>query len=400
MDLQRSPRTLLLRERVPRLCRLRRADVDVLLAHHGAHVEVVPTGERGRYRITPTGHAGILTTPNCRLVLRPKIPLSNLFYLIDPHYPFSADHDVAQANPGTEALGFLALRLARLMAERVAAGLHRGYAERAEEGTVLQGRLDVTAQLRSGSPRKDRLHCRYEEFTADVLCNQVPKAVAEQVLASPLVDERVRAALRQALAGFEGVRPVPLGPDSFRLAAPGRLAEPYRALIDVCRLLYEGLCPQADAGPTRCPAFLVNMERVFETYVTRGVVEGLAASAALEVVVQPWMAACEPVPGQPDLYVRPDVLIRRDGRPEVVLDAKWKDVETAWADEADLYQVLAYGTALGTSRCILVYPGRRTQAWSYRMAGAPVTLELRTVRVVGPAERCRRSLGRLVRALA
>ena len=49
-----------------------------------------------------------------------------------------------------EALDFFAGQLACRMAQRVRAGLHRGYRERRESGPALRGRLDVAAQLREG----------------------------------------------------------------------------------------------------------------------------------------------------------------------------------------------------------------------------------------------------------
>lgn len=393
------PRTILLRERVPRECRLSRADVDLLLAEHHPHVEVVPTTRRGRYRLTPTGHVGTIVLPTRRLVIRPKIPLANLFHLLDPANPPPVIDDRAETVLGTEALNFLAGRLARLLAERTAAGLHRGYAERSERGAFLQGRLDVAAQVRDGGARKDALHCRYEEFTADVPCNRVPKAVAELVLRSPLAGERARSAVRQALGGFDGIQAAALGPDSFAEVEPGRLTETYRPLLDLCRLLADGLAPAGCEGATVCPAFLLDMERVFEGYVTRGIVEAFAGRGRYRVDVQPRHVANRPVAGQPDIHLRPDVVLARDGRPEVVVDAKWKDLAGAAVVTDDIYQVLAYCTALGVSRGTLVYPGRRDRAWDYEMIGTPIRLTVRTVRVVGDREACARSLRRLGRAL-
>lgn len=393
------PRTILLRERVPRECRLSRADVDLLLAEHHPHVEVVPTTRRGRYRLTPTGHVGTIVLPTRRLVIRPKIPLANLFHLLDPANPPPVIDDRAETVLGTEALNFLAGRLARLLAERTAAGLHRGYAERSERGAFLQGRLDVAAQVRDGGARKDALHCRYEEFTADVPCNRVPKAVAELVLRSPLAGERARSAVRQALGGFDGIQAAALGPDSFAEVEPGRLTETYRPLLDLCRLLADGLAPAGCEGATVCPAFLLDMERVFEGYVTRGIVEAFAGRGRYRVDVQPRHVANRPVAGQPDIHLRPDVVLARDGRPEVVVDAKWKDLAGAAVVTDDIYQVLAYCTALGVSRGTLVYPGRRDRAWDYEMIGTPIRLTVRTVRVVGDREACARLLRRLGRAL-
>src|SRR5689334_13724119 len=115
MDPMSAPRTIFLRERVPRECRLSRADVDLLLADHRPHVEVVPTHQRDRYRLTPTGHVGTIVLPTRRLVIRPKVPLVNLFHLLDPTIAPPVIDDRAETVIGTEALDFLAGRLAALL---------------------------------------------------------------------------------------------------------------------------------------------------------------------------------------------------------------------------------------------------------------------------------------------
>ncbi len=394
-----APRTLLLTERVSRECRLSAADVRYLLDRHRGHVEVAPTGRRRRYRLTALGHVGVIVAPSCRLVIRPKVPLQNLFDLLDPDAEVSVTEDRASLVPGSAALHFLASRLALLLAERAAAGLHRGYAERAQQGPFLQGRIDVPAQLQGGAGRKDVIHSRYEDFTADVPCNQVPRATAERVLRSPLLGEEVRAALRLALQGYESVTAGPLGPDSFGATAPDRLTEAYRPLLDVCRLLAEGLDPGGAAGAASCPAFLLDMERVFEQYVTRGVQRAFAGRPAYSVAVQPRFVASRPVAGQPDVEMQPDVTVGRGGQTVLVVDAKWKRLKGAPLVTEDLYQVLAYCTALGAGRAVLVYPGRRDRAWEYALTRAPVIVVVRTLRVVGPRDALRRSLRRLGRAL-
>src|SRR5437763_1111995 len=132
-------RTVVLTERVPHVCRLAPADVEFLLRHYRGRVEVVPAGRR-RYRLTSAGYAGTLVAPTCRLVIRPKVPLDNLFALLDPAAPLPSADDHVTPVPGAEALEFLAARLAQWMRERAAAGLHRAYAEHAEQGPFLQGR--------------------------------------------------------------------------------------------------------------------------------------------------------------------------------------------------------------------------------------------------------------------
>jgi 5-methylcytosine-specific restriction enzyme subunit McrC len=392
-------RTIKLRERVTRECRLPPADVAHLLGEHRAHVEVAPTGRRHCYRLTPTGHVGTIVGPSCRLVILPKIPLANLLHLLEPDAPLLPVDDRATAAPGDALLEFLAGRLAQLLAERAAAGLHRAYAERTGQGPFLQGRLDLPAQLRDPTGRRDRLHCRYEDFTIDVPCNQVPRATAELVLQSPLVGAEVRTVLARMIQPLAGVTLLPLGPDLFQAAGPNPLTEAYRPLLDLCRLLADSLSADPTAGRTPGPAFLLNMERVFERYVTRGVVGAFPPGGRHDVAVQPLHLANQPIAGQPDIPVRPDLTINRAGRPVLVVDAKWKRLAGSPLVTEDVYQVLAYCTALGAEQAVLVYPGRRDRTWEYRLAHSPVRVTIRTLKVVGSRAECVRSVQRLGRAL-
>ena len=292
-----------------------------------------------------------------------------------------------------EVLDFLAGRLARLLAERSAAGLRRGYRERAEAGPFLHGRIDVPAQLREGPGRKDRLHGLRDDFTADVACNRAPRATAERLLASALLGERVREALRAALRGFDEVRSGPLTPEVFAAAAADRQAEGYGPLLDLCRLLADALGPTDAAGTTACPAFLLDMERVFERYVTRGVLAAFADADG-------WTAAPQETHEvAAGLEMRPDVMVRRAGQPTLVVDAKWKRPVGA-PSPADLYQMLAYCTGLGVGRAVLVYPGRRDGVRIYALRNAPIRVEMRTLRVVGDAAECRRSWKRMGKDVA
>jgi 5-methylcytosine-specific restriction enzyme subunit McrC len=385
-------RTLWLTERVPTECRLSSADVAFLLAEHRGHLELLPTGRRQRYRLRPLGHVGVIVAPSCRLVIRPKIPVRNLFHLLDPTAPLPATPDQVTPAPDGDLLDFLAGQLAQRLTERATTGLHREYAERAEQGPFLHGRLDVSAQLRDAPGRKEQLHSHYDDFTADVPCNQVPKATAEWLIRSPLLGETVRGALLQALQGFDGVRSVPLDLSAAMMDA---VREEYRPLLDLCRLLAEGLRPGNAAGAMPGPAFLLDMERVFERYVTRGVEEALAGRDRLVLSVQPLYVANRPMPGQPDVEMRPDVMIHRDGRAALLVDAKWKRLPKNALVTSDLYQMLAYGTALGVPRAALVYPGRRDRVWNYELGDRPVRVEVHVLRVAGDVEACARSLRRL-----
>src|SRR5262245_51536352 len=97
-------RTYQLIEREATICRLARAEADFLLAEHRAHVELTPSDRRGWYRLTPGGYVGTILTPTCRFLLRPKIPVTNLFHLLDPAAVSAAVDDATTPEPGDPLL--------------------------------------------------------------------------------------------------------------------------------------------------------------------------------------------------------------------------------------------------------------------------------------------------------
>lgn len=391
-------RTLILTERRPYIARLAPGDVAFLLEHHRGRLEVLPTGRRDRYRLTALGCVGVLVTPTCRFVIRPKISLVNVFAMLDPLAAFPIQSDRIAAEKGTEALEFLAGQLARRMAERVATGLHSAYRQRSEQGTVLHGSLDLTTQLREAPGRKDQLHSQYDELSIDLPCNRVVKATAEMLSASSLLSAEVRAALRQALAGFEGISSVPLSTRLWDEFNAGPLPTEYRPMLDLCRLLADSLALNDAAGNMPAPSFLLDLERIFEMHVARGIAEAFARCPNCRVGVQVTHTVSEPAVDQPDITMRPDLTIDRDGRTVLAIDAKWKRLSRN-AETTDLYQVLAYGTALGAEGVVLVYPGRRWSIREYRLARSPLRLMICTLPVGGTRAACVRSVRRLARAL-
>ena len=87
----------------------------------------------------------------------------------------------------------------------------------------------------------------------------------------------------------------------------------------------------------------------------------------------------------------------------LAIDAKWKRLDGSPLVTPDVYQMLAYCTALGVRHGVLVYPGGRNRTWEYRLNAAPVTLTVRQLHVVGTGTALNAAvvgLARLLRRLA
>jgi 5-methylcytosine-specific restriction enzyme subunit McrC len=376
MTADSDDRTLLLTERVPATVRLSEASAHQLMTRWRHVVSLVPL-RHDTYRLTPRGYVGVLPTPDVRLIIRPKIPLRNVFFMLDPTEPIRSAPDSSEAEPASMVFDFLASYFVRLLAERLAAGLHRDYVSRDESGPFLRGRLDVPAQMRE--TQLARLHCTHDDFTLDIPCNQALVATAERLLQSNLCGAANRVAIREVLANFTGIQRVAgiLNPPAPREYVP---------LLELCQLLDNALRPGEFSGPRHGPAFLLDLGRAFERFIATA----LKGVPGLALQIQPTLSTG----GSRGLTLRPDLVIEQGGMPPIVADTKWKRKIAA---PADIYQVVTYATALNASRAVLIYPSQRNARHEWTVG--PIRVEALQLNVAGNAKNCRRSLRYFIREL-
>jgi len=128
-----------------------------------------------------------------------------------------------------------------------------------------------------------------------------------------------------------------------------RLNRHYEPALRLARLLFENLALHDQRGRTRASAFLVDMNKLFERFVTERLRRALRGR--LEVRSEPPVYLAE---GR-NVLMKPDLEFRRNGRAVFVADTKYKLTGDAAARSADYYQMLAYTTALDVPAGLLIY---------------------------------------------
>ncbi len=356
---------------------LPRAVAAVLAERYSHLVEVRPTFARRRYALTARGYVGFLRLNEVTIEFRPKWPWAMVGPLFDPVNPdregggdFQNTH--GPGGPGSPGLlDLFAHRLAALMFDRAAVGLHRGYVERTVCEPTVRGRIDLPTHTRTPWKHPGLFDQLVDDLSPDVPANRWPKAAATELARTPGLSQATREALERALAAFAevGDDPVPAAHrDAIRASAPAD----YRELLDWCGLL--------DAGEV-----LVSLERAFEVYATR---------LFREAVGERNLRVQQPIHLTP-VALTPDLVVRRGDTPVSVWDAKWKRPDPA---AADLHQALAYAALLVVADCGLVYPGRRFRLETLRAAGSAVAVHLLRLPLTDDPARLRRIAVRLRRA--
>ena len=167
----------------------------------------------GEYDVIAGSVVGTVVLPALRLLIRPKVGLRNLFFLLGygagltswapPQFPYQQEPDFLRA---------VAWVFEAEVRRALARGVVRGYQHREETLATLRGRLDVTVQLRRRQGRPFPLDCRFEEYTEDVTLNRVLKAASERLLNVPGIDLEPARRLRAHGRAFSEVTSVAFAP--------------------------------------------------------------------------------------------------------------------------------------------------------------------------------------------
>ena len=162
----------------------------------------------------------------------------------------------------------------------------------------------------------------------------------------PAVDRR---RLLQQVVSLEDVSDAPAQPDDLDRISITRLNAHYEPALRLARLLLQNLTLVDQRGVTTASSFLVDMNKLFERFVTERLRRALLGR--LEVRSQGSVYLGE----KSRVRMQPDLEFRRRGSPVYVADIKYKLTADAVARNADYYQLLAYTTALDLPEGILIY---------------------------------------------
>lgn len=272
---------------------------------------------------------------------------------------------------------YLVPALAHAFAEQAERALEEGllqdYVEVDDSLTVLRGRLREQDQLRQRFGIALPLLVRFDDHTADIAENQLILAAAELLLRVPGVTQRTRARLRRLRQILADVTPPTRGTMLPRWA-PTRLNARYHVALWLAELILRGNAVDQAPGNVRLNGFLVDMAKVYEDFLTATLTDAFRDHGG-------WCRSQDRhhLDVQDLIAIRPDLVWYLNGKPAAVIDAKYKAEKPAGFPDADLYQMLAYCTALDLPDGHLVYAKGNATELTHVVRHATVTIHAHTV---------------------
>ena len=312
-------------------------------------VALALTDEPGLYSLTAQNMVGTLVVDDLRILIRPKIRPENLFLLLEVGLPPKAwRQESFDYTTSTDLLPSVIAFFARTLANTLARGLLRSYRPEEERLIALRGRIDVASQFRqAGAPLP--VACRYDEYTPDIFENRYVKAAANLAVRVPGVKAEDRRRLLRQVAALEDVSDSSVRAEDLDRLLFTRLNSHYEPALRLARLLLSNLTLLDQSGDRSASSFLVDMNRLFEDFVTHRLRRALRGRLELRSQFDTHLGLRRQVP------IRPDLVFRSRGKEVYVADIKYKLTVDARARTSDYYQLLAYTTALDLPEGVLIY---------------------------------------------
>jgi 5-methylcytosine-specific restriction enzyme subunit McrC len=312
-------------------------------------VDVFPLGA-ARWRLTPGDRVGAVRVGGVDLVVEPKVGPKGLMFLLgyakDPGF---RPEDV-EGTERDDLLPVLAESLARQVERATAKGVLQGYVTMEEALPLVRGRIRAADQMARWPGMLLPIEVTYDEFSPDIAENRILRSAVRRMMAVPRVRRDVRRRLGHLDGRLDGVTPLASG-QPLPIWRSSRLNERYLPALRLAEIVLRHLSIDVAPAGAVIAGFVVNMAKVFEDFVTTALKE-----------------ATEAIPGRTEgqhdvdlaldrgVPMRPDVVHLAGGRPQAVFDAKYKiERDNRGVPNADIYQMLAYCTALQLWRGYLVY---------------------------------------------
>ncbi|WP_301851127.1 McrC family protein [Rhodococcus pyridinivorans] len=341
-------------------------------------VEVRPTGS-GAWTLLPRKRVGAVRVNDLQVQVTPKdrVGLTRLLFLLgyaanpgflDPHYE---DVD-AEEHPDLWAV--LAESLARITDRALTHGVLQGYRTVDEAARTVRGRIRIGDQIACRPGLMLPLEITYDDYTVDTAENRILRTALRRMLAVPGLTGSARARLAHLDSRLDGVEVIPRG-IPIPSWQPSRLNVRYQPALRLAQVILRHCSAEAGPGDTHVAAFVVEMWKVFEDFVTVALRESLARNYPGQTESQYVSYLDVTDAGSSVVRLETDVVHLVNLKPRLIFDAKYKVASRGGRyPNADHYQMLAYCTALNLPTAWLVYAGGAGEPTPRRIINTSITV--------------------------
>ncbi|WP_157762163.1 McrC family protein [Nocardia yamanashiensis] len=352
----------------PRLIALTNDQLNALRALKCVEITARPSGD---YSVKALRKVGSIKVGSLQLTIRPKITELQriLFFIGYSSNPAIWRDEFVRLEKSDGLYPAVAESFVRLADKAIERGVGRGYRATTDSIPMLRGRIRFREQLTRNYGLPLPIAVEYDDYTMDTVDNQLLLLATLRLLALPDIRPEVRRRLSRIRVTLDDVTLVSKSHPHPKVTL-SRINTRYHDALRLAQVILDNSSFDQGVGSLAVSGFLFDMWKVYEDFVTGALstaMQQYGGSARLQSVFHLDIEKC--VKLKPDL-----VWIDAGGEPVAVVDAKYKSQKSKTFPEADLYQMLAYCSALGLKEGHLIYAKGQEPERTHTIVRADITI--------------------------
>jgi 5-methylcytosine-specific restriction enzyme subunit McrC len=280
-----------------------------------------------------------------------RIEIRNLYYMFLYAWGYfdggeAADVEISET---TDLTNLFAKVLCKGLQRLLRRGLDGGYRETVEETRSPRGRFLLGDSIKSASFLKSSVVCRFDEWSTNLLHNQIIKATLKRLLESDDLDPSLARDLSFLRRRLGDIADINLSDEVFHRVRLTRNTRHYGLLLKICQLLHDHLLVGEGTRASRFERLLNDedkMHAIFQDFV-RGFYDTEQSKFKVSAPQVQWdLTDSDPryLPYLPSMYT--DIALQSADR-ILIVDTKFYGhiLKGRWSPKlhsSNLYQILTY----------------------------------------------------------
>lgn len=241
-------------------------------------------------------------------------------------------------------------------------GLIKQYYKETGNVKALKGKLEFAGHISKNLVHKERFYTSHQVYDKDHLVHQV-LFKALDIVEKCTKGNYLYSKCKTVQLDFPEVKNINVSEATFSKFPKNRKTAPYETALAIARLIILNYAPNVSSGNERMLALLFDMNSLWEEYILVRLKQ--SAGAGMKIYGQNSKAFWS------SISIRPDIVLEK-GDERIVIDTKWKNIDTSNPSTNDLRQMYVYNDYWNAGKAMLLYPSKTNAIVNFK-AFEPIT---------------------------
>ena len=221
-------------------------------------------------------------------------------------------------------LDILAKVFSKKLLNELQKGLYREYVSKEEALSMIKGKILISKSIKENTINKNKMNCKYDEFTEDNLFNAILKRAINVILFS-IKNDDVKKELNIINNIFNDVSDIYISNNIILNYKLNRMNNRFLECFTLAKLILLNSSMDKSLGKENGFSILFEMNYLYEEYIGVLLKEvfndtNISINAQEKSRYLLWNTLKE----RNEIALKPDIVIYKDNKPKVIIDTKWK----------------------------------------------------------------------------